>query len=260
MFWMLYLLPAAFAASKVAPKHGFLAGIATLVAVLVGQSMLLRWWVGWMERRRAAQPPSADPVAQGPGSATTAPRRDTPVRTGERACFVQLNLCDGQSGPDFARQLYDVLLKVIDAHVDVETATGDADAAMVSATESAAGQDAETTHPGDPLVVFRSHDRAWLGFRLGNDSFRFRHRAIAEVEFHTILPARGGGGYAFALTFDVPRKSAAPGDRSPYLNRSDSPGYLFGYADARSVALARAFAEIARMACAKFAVSEYMDV
>ena len=35
MFWMLYLLPAAFAASKVAPKHGFLAGIVTLVAVLV---------------------------------------------------------------------------------------------------------------------------------------------------------------------------------------------------------------------------------
>ncbi len=35
MFWMLYLLPAAFSASKVAPKHGFLAGIATLVAVLV---------------------------------------------------------------------------------------------------------------------------------------------------------------------------------------------------------------------------------
>ncbi|ATJ88464.1 hypothetical protein RSP816_15455 (plasmid) [Ralstonia solanacearum] len=53
---------------------------------------------------------------------------------------------------------------------------------------------------------------------------------------------------------------AAPGDRNPYLNRSGSPGYLFGYSDACSVALAQAFAEIARMAGAKFAVSESMDV
>lgn len=45
---------------------------------------------------------------------------------------------------------------------------------------------------------------------------------------------------------------AAPGDRNPYLNRSGSPGYRFGYADACSVALAQAFAEIARMAGAKF--------
>nr|CBJ53601.1 protein of unknown function [Ralstonia solanacearum CFBP2957] len=52
---------------------------------------------------------------------------------------------------------------------------------------------------------------------------------------------------------------AAPGDRNPYLNRSGSHGYRFGYADACSVALAQAFAEIARMAGAKFAVSESMD-
>ncbi|WP_253760570.1 hypothetical protein [Ralstonia solanacearum] len=191
MFWMLYLLPAAFAASKVAPKHGFLAGIATLVAVLAGQSMLLLGWAGWMERRRAAQPPSADPVAPEPGPLAVATRGDAPVRTGERACFVPLNLCDGQSGPDFARQLHDVLLKVIDTHVDVETATGDADAAMVSATELAAGLDAETTSPGDPLVVFRSHDRAWLGFRQGDDSFRFRHRAIDEGRVSYDPPGQG---------------------------------------------------------------------
>ncbi len=77
---------------------------------------------------------------------------------------------------------------------------------------------------------------------------------------HTILPAKGGGGYGFVLTFEVPRKRSAPGGNGPYAKRSGSSGYLLGYSDSRSVALGHAFAEIARMWGARFRAGESMDV
>jgi len=258
MFWLLYLvLPVyagAQAASHVAPKHGLLAGlgalIAVMIAVLVPQTALLIWLSAVLDRRSKANPEN-----ERAGTAVESADVPMPEKTGARARFRQLIVYGEESGRQAAtRLIYDLLLRMVAQHEVVEQDHGDAGTSMVSASEAADGL--RQLPPNDVLVVFRSHDKAWVGFKCGNDSFRFRHRAVAKVICTVIYPARGGGGYDITFEFRASRN-----DRS-----SDARGRIARYElpfanEAQHVnALTSAFGEIADMLGAKFMCQQYADV
>lgn len=258
MFWLLYpTLPVyagAHAASHVAPKHGFLAGlgvlIAVMIAVLVPQTAFLLWLSAVVDRRRKANP------EKGPARTTVESANvPMPEKTGARARFRQLIVYGEENGRHAATRLvYDLLLKMVAEHQVVEQGHGETDTSMVSARELA--DDLAELQPDDVLVVFRSHDNAWVGFRCGNDSFRFRHRAVGKVICTIIYPARGGGGYDITFEFRAPRN-----DRSSAA-RGHIAQYELPFAnEARHVsALTSAFGEIADMLDAKFVCQQYADV
>ncbi|CAJ0820868.1 hypothetical protein [Ralstonia flaminis] len=268
MFWLLYLaLPVyagASAASHIGPKHGFLAGLATLVAVmiavLVPQTALLFWLSGIRERKNRTVPTQSDaPAAANP------PRIKLPDQIGAQARFRQLIVYDDENGrQDATRLIYSLLEKQIAEHVDVEAGGEGSAASMVSASEMA-GLEVPPPRPDEVLVVLRSHDNAWSGFRCGGDSFRFQCRAITEIAATLIHPAKGPGGCDFAIRFATSRKASVSGidgqpsiyDRSGYISAFDLP---FSTDERHARALVSAFAEVAHMLDAKYEISECMDV
>jgi hypothetical protein len=89
MFWVLYLALPVYAASHVAPKRGFLAGlgvlIAVMIAVLVPQTAFLLWLSAVVDRRSKANP------EKGPARTTVESANvPMPEKTGARARFRQL--------------------------------------------------------------------------------------------------------------------------------------------------------------------------
>ena len=258
MFWLLYLaLPlyaGAQAASHVASKHGFLAGLGVLIAVmivvLVPQTALLIWLNTVLDRRS-----NANPGKEPPGTAVESANVPMPEKTGARARFRQLIVYGEENGRQAATRLvYGLLLKMVAQHEVVEQENGDAGTSMVSSSELADGL---TRLPSDDvLVVFRSHDKAWVGFRCGNDSFRFRHRAVGKVICTIIYPARGGGGYDITFEFRASR-SDRPSEHRGRIARYELPFAI----EAQHVnALTSAFGQIADMLNAKFVCQQHADV
>ncbi|CAM3448268.1 hypothetical protein [Cupriavidus taiwanensis] len=249
MFWLYYLLPAAIAASMVWSDYGALAGLATLVAVPAAQTVLLFWLA---DRTNGM-------LATAPAKETPRQRLEVPLQGGEKARFKRLFLTDEAEGRrEGTRRLYDDLMVTIGQYLDVESGGEGSDASMVSSTELADQHDA-TTHPGDSLVVFRSRDRAWSGFRFGGDSFRFPCWSISTIRFTEILPAKGGGYYAVTLEFKVPARNRPPGT-SAGAWRSSGFNLLFDYSASRSDAITAAFVEIAGVLGARYEYQSYMNV
>ncbi|MCA3827716.1 MAG: hypothetical protein IOC29_00120 [Burkholderia sp.] len=263
---MLYLLPAAYAASKVGPHYGFLAGCATMAAVLAAQTALLTWSVGWLERRRGGgvRPESAAPAA--PGDDAKAEPDDesadepvdepaVPLQYGEHARFKQLVLVDDAARPGVTRRFYDRLKGKVEAFVAVESGRDGSDAAMVSAAELAASGHMLATSADDTLTVFASNDGAWSGFRVGDDWFRFRRGAITKFQLDLVMPVRWAGGYMVSLTFDVPERGKA----DDCVSHWTSLNLDLEHARRRSRTLTRACREIASLLDAAFDVSESSD-
>lgn len=268
MLWLLYLaLPiyaGAQAATRIGPKYGFLAGcaalIATMVAVLIPQTALLFWLGRILERRNKAA------LAQpGAPSAEKTPNIKVPDQIGARARFRQLMILDDKTErQDTTRLTYSLLAELIAKHVTVEEGHEGSDAAMVSTEELVAGLDIPTPCPDDVLVVFRSHDKAWTGFRCGSNSFRFRRGAVARIEFTVLRPAKGGGGYEITFRFDAPGRGLTRdiGVRPDVQNTHghvDILGLPFDYSERNSHTLMSALTEIAHMLDAKFEFREYMN-
>lgn len=251
-------------ATRVGPKYGFLAGcaalIATMVAVLIPQTALLFWLGGILERRNKAT------LAQ-PGSPSAAqnPNIKLPDQVGARARFRQLMIHDDKTAhQDTTRLTYGLLAELIAKHVTVEEGHEGSDAAMVSTEELDAGLDTPTLCPNDVLVVFRSHDNAWSGFRCGSNSFRFRRGAVTRIEFTVLHPAKGGGGYEITFRFDAPDRDLTRdiGVRPDVQNTHGHVGVLglpFDYSEQNSHTLLSALTEIAHMLDAKFEMREYMN-
>lgn len=268
MLWLLYLaLPiyaGAQAATRVSPKYGFLAGcaalIATMVAVLIPQTALLFWLGGILERRNKAT------LAQ-PGSPSAAknPNIKLPDQVGARARFRQLMIHDDKTErQDATRLTYRRLAELIAKHVTVEEGHEGSDAAMVSTEELVAGLDTPTPCSDDVLVVFRSHDNAWSGFRCGSNSFRFRRGAVTRIEFTVLRPAKAGGGYDITFRFNASSRDLMPdiGVRPDIQNTHghvDILGLPFDYSERNSHTLMSALTEIAHMLDAKFEMHEYMN-
>ncbi|PZX27867.1 conserved hypothetical protein; putative exported protein [Cupriavidus phytorum] len=249
MFWLCYLLPAAIAASKVWSDYGALAGLATLVAVPAVQTVLLFWLA---DRTNGT-------LATAPANETLRQRLEVPLQVGEKARFKRLFLTDEAEGRrEGTRRLYEDLLATIGQYLDVESGGEGSDAAMVSCMDLADQHDA-TTPAGDSLVVFRSRDRAWSGFRFDDDSFRFPYWSISTIRFTEILPAKGGGYYAVTLEFKVPARNRPPGT-SAGAWRSSGFELLFDYSASRSDAVTAAFVEIAGILGAKYEYQSYMNV
>ncbi|QFS39623.1 hypothetical protein [Burkholderia cepacia] len=265
---VLYVLPATYAASKVGPHYGFLAGCATMAAVLAAQTALLTWGTAWVKRRRggigqpetAAQAVSADSPddepaddAEDAGDAGDAP--DVPLRYGEHARFKQVVPMAGNARPDVARYFYDNAKRTIESYVDVETGHGDSGASMVSMAELAVEDGAPAAPPDQTLTVFVSNDGAWSGFRVGDDSFRFRHGAITRLRLTRVIPIRWKGGYTVTLWFDMPnRKSGAD-----YVSYSTWFDLEVEYSGRRTRALTHACREIASVLGVAFDVDETSD-
>ncbi|VWB31904.1 hypothetical protein BAR24066_01366 [Burkholderia arboris] len=263
---VLYLLPAAYAASKIGPHYGFLAGCATMAAVLAAQTALLTWSVGWLERRRGGgvQPEPAAPAAPGDDAGAEpddesadelGDEPDVPLQYGEHARFKQLVLVDDEARCGITRRFYDGLKGKIEAFVEVESGRGGSDAAMVSAAELAASGHMLATSTDDTLTVFASNDGAWSGFRAGDDWFRFRHGAITKFQLDLVMPVRWAGGYMVSLTFDVPKRGKA----DDYVSHWTSLNLDLEHARRRSRTLTRACREIASLLDAAFDVSESSD-
>lgn len=98
--------------------------------------------------------------------------------------------------------------------------------------------------------------------RYGNDSFRFRHRAVAEVICTIAYPAKGGGGYDISFNFRASSKDRVSNGSGASSLRGRIARYElpFGYDDRHARALTLACAEIARMLNAKFTPQQYADV
>ena len=256
MFWFLFLaLPVcagAKAATLVGPQHGFLAGLGALVAVmfavLILQTALVYWLGGIAERWKKAHGDALRSTAE-----TAPPIAQLPERIGARARFRPLALFGVDDAlQDATRLLYDLLKDMVARHVSVEVEHDDSDAAlpMVSTSEVAEALEGSGLSPEGVLVVFRSHDLAWVGFRCGNDSFRFRHRAVTEVRCSVVHPAKGSGGFGFAFQFgDAPR---AYGSIAYY----ELP---FGYHTRHEGVFTSAVTEIAHMLEAKLMSETYAD-
>ncbi|WP_155644170.1 hypothetical protein [Burkholderia cepacia] len=262
---VLYVLPAAYAASKIGPHYGFLAGCATMAAVLAAQTVLLTWGSAWVKRRRGgtgqpettAQAVPADSPDDEPADdaedAGDAP--DVPFRYGEHARFKQVVPMAGNTRPDVARYFYDNAKRTIESYVDVETGHGDTGASMVSMAELAVEDRVPAAPPDQTLTVFVSNDGAWSGFRVGDDSFRFRHGAITRLRLTPVIPIRWKGGYTVTLWFDVPnRKSGAD-----YVSYSTWFDLEVEYSGRRTRALTHACREIASVLGVAFDVDETSD-
>ncbi|WGY72320.1 hypothetical protein KEC55_21235 [Burkholderia cepacia] len=262
---VLYVLPAAYAASKVGPHYGFLAGCATMAAVLAAQTTLLTWGTAWVKRRRGgvgqagtaapATPavPADSPDGEPDDDAGDAP--DVPLRYGEHARFKQLVLIAGDARPDVARRFYDNAKRTIEAFVDVETGRDDSGAAMVSLAELAAADGSPAAPPDQTLTVFVSNDGAWSGFRVGDDSFRFRHGAITGLTLTMVMPVRWNGDYMVTFRFDVPKRGAV----GVYVTQSAWFDLGVEHSGRRSRALTHACREIASVLDAAFDVDETSD-
>ncbi|ORT89316.1 hypothetical protein B7G54_03990 [Burkholderia puraquae] len=259
---MLYVLPAAYAASKVGPHYGFLAGCATMAAVLATQTALLTWGTAWVKRRRGfverpetiAPPAPADSLDDEPvDEPDTAP--DVPLQYGEHARFKQLVLIADAARPGVTRCFYDKAKRTIEAYVDVETGRDGSGAAMVSTAELAPVDSLSAAPPDDTLTVSVSNDGAWAGFRVGGDSFRFRHGAITRLQLTQVMPVRWKGGYMVTFWFDVPNcRSAA--DYESYSTWFDLG---VDHSGRRSRALTHACREIASVLDVAFDVDEAPD-
>ncbi|ESH86918.1 membrane protein [Cupriavidus sp. HPC(L)] len=249
MFWLLYLLPATLAASKVGSGHGFFAGLATLIAVLVAQSVFLFWLSGRM----------SGVVATATTEETPRQRTPVPLQVGEKARFKRLLLMDGAEGRhDATRRLYEDLRATISEYLEVEAGRDGSDAAMVSSMELAAGHDA-TSHQNDALVVFRSRDYAWAGFRFGGESFRFSCWSISTIRFTDVLPAKGDGYYAVTLQF----KASARNRPSETSYRSRGVGGFLILSDhpaSRADNITATLREIAAVLGAKYEYQTTMNV
>lgn len=248
MFWLYYLLPAVIAAAIVWSDYGALAGLAALIVVPALQSALLFW----VSDRVTGM------FATAPAEETPRPRPEVPLQVGEKARFKRLMLTDEAEGRrEATRRFYEDLMATIDKYVEVESGSEGSDAAMVSSMELADQQEA-ATHADDALVVFRSRDLAWSGFRSGNDSFRFRYWMISAVCFTDFLPAKGSGYYEVALEFKVSARDRPPGANAE-LYRSSRFELLLRRSDSRSEAIAAALTEIARVLGARYEYQSYMD-
>lgn len=256
MFWILYLLPPAYMASRVAPRFGMLAGIAALVATLAAQSMLLFWLVP----RRESEPAPAGPVGQPPARP---PRQRLRMRTGERARFKSLTVFEANEGqvPGQAeRRLFDVLRQLIARYVDIEQGVDGSEAAMVQAHELGSAQDAAQASHSHALVVFRSRDCAWCGFRLGNESFRFRAGSVTRLELGVIEPVRFTTGSCLAwFWFKDGPKNRPPGSNDVYMCRGDVD-LAPADSDEHAAAWEYVFGEIAGVFGVKFEVGHSTDV
>ena len=256
MFWLLFLALPVYAGAKAAtlvgPQHGFLAGlgvmVAVMVAVLIPQTALV-YWLGviaerWNRARGEAFPSTAE---------TAQPIAQLPERIGGRARFRPSALyAVDDARQDGTRLVYGLLKDMVARHVSVEVEHDDSDTAlpMVSTSEVAEALEGSGLCPEDALVVFRSHDLAWVGFRCGNDSFRFRHRAVTEVTCSVVHPAKGSGGFGLAFRFgDAPR---AYGSIAYY----ELP---FGYHTRHEGVFTSAVTEIAHMLEAKLMSETYAD-
>lgn len=224
--------------------------------MLAAQTVCLSWLANRVGSRAASDGAASDRGASGPP-----PRPEAPVQVGERARFKQLLVFEAGDAQrdDTARQVYDELLKAIARQVDVEAGADGSDVAMVPSGELAAGNNAAVAGADEAIVVFRSHDDAWAGFRFGGNSFRFRHGAMTEVWLTVMHPAKGGGGYDVTLSFDVPRKAVPRGADDPIYASGDCH-FWQEYSDSHSRGLAYVFREIAHMLDAKFRVDEFMNV
>jgi hypothetical protein len=259
---VLYVLPAAYAASKVGPHYGFLAGCATMAAVLATQTALLAWGTAWMKRRRGVveqpdttAPPVAadsleDELADEPDDAP-----DVPLRYGEHARFKQLALIADAARPDVTRRFYDNAKRTIEAYVEVETGRDDSGAAMVSTAELAPADGLPAAPPDERLTVFVSDDGAWSGFCVDDDSFRFRHGAITRLRLTQVMPVRWNGDYMVTFWFDVPKRERAAG-YEPYSSWFD---LRVDHSGRRSRALTHACREIASVLGVPFDVDETGD-
>ncbi len=259
---VLYVLPAAFAASKVGPHYGFLAGCATLAAVLAMQTALLTWGTALLKRRRGSVGPpetSATPVpadslddepADEPGDAP-----DVPLRYGEHARFKQLVLIADAARPEVTRRFYDKTKRAIEAYVEVEAGRDGSGAAMVSTADLAPADGLPAAPPDETLTVFVSNDGAWSGFRVGDDSFRFRHGAITRLRFTHVMPVRWNGDYMVTFWFDVPKRERTT-DYNAYLTGFDIGVDRAGH---RSRTLTHACREIASVLDVAFDVDEVGD-
>jgi len=259
---VLFVLPAAYAASKVGPHYGFLAGCATMAAVLATQTALLTWGSAWVKRRRGgvempdmtAPPVSTDSLEDEPVDEPD-DTHDAPLRYGEQARFKQLVLIADTARPDVTRSFYDNAKRTIEAYVDVETGCDGSGAAMVSTAELAPEGGLSAAPPDETLTVFVSNDGAWSGFRAGDDSFRFRHGAITRLRLAQVIPVRWKGGYMVTFWFDVPnRKSTAD-----YESFSTWFYLAADYSGRRSRALTHACREIASVLDIAFDVDETGD-
>ncbi|MDQ0140277.1 hypothetical protein [Cupriavidus necator] len=249
MFWLLYLLPATLAAWQVGSSHGFLAGVAALAAVPVVQTVLL-FWLSDRMKGMLATPPAEETPRQRP---------EVPLQLGEQARFKRLLLMDEADGRrDATRRLYKDLMATIGEYLDVESGGEGSEAAMVSSLELATGPQG-TTQTDDALVVFRSRDLAWSGFRFGSESFRFRYGSISTVRFTEVLPAKGGGYYEVTLQFKVSARHRPP-DTSAGACRSSGFELLPSHAASRSDAIAATLIEIAGVLGAKYEYQSYMNV
>lgn len=213
--WILLVFPAAYAASRVAPHYGVLAGLATVAVVMVTPQVLLALGIDWVTRRRGGiEPPvmTAPPVPTDDREDELADEPDdlpdVPLRYGEQARFKQLVLIADAARSEVTRSFYDKAKLTIEAYVDVETGRDGSGAAMVSAAELAKEDDPYVVLPDEMLTVFASNDGAWSGFRIGDDTFRFRHGAITRMQLTHVIPVRWKGGYMVKFWFDVPKRNS----------------------------------------------------
>ncbi|OXJ14153.1 hypothetical protein CFB39_23635 [Burkholderia sp. AU6039] len=254
--------PAAYAASRVGPHYGVLAGLATVAVVMVTPQVLLALGIDWVTRRRGRiEPPvtTAPPVqtdspedelADGPDHAP-----DVPFRYGERARFKQLVLIADAVRSDVTRSFYDKAKRTIEAYVDVETGRDGSGAAMVSTAELAREDAPTVVLPDEMLTVFVSNDGAWSGFRVGDDTIRFRHGAITRMQLTQVIPVRWKGGYMVKFWFDVPKRNSQD-DCGPHSTWF----YLAAdYSGRRSRALTHACREIASVLDVPFDIDEIGD-
>ncbi|MCA8292502.1 hypothetical protein LGN19_01730 [Burkholderia sp. AU30198] len=259
---VLYVLPAAYAASKVGPHYGFLAGCATLAGVLATQTALLTWGTAWVKRRRGAvgQPETtASPVSTDSPEDEPADEPDdipdVPLRFGEQTRFKQLVLIADAARPEVTRRFYDKTKRAIEAYVDVESGRDGSAAAMVSTADLAPAEGLSAVPPDETLTVFVSNDGAWSGFRVGDDSFRFRHGAITRLRFTHVMPVRWNGDYMVTFWFDVPKRERAT-DYNAYSTWFDIG---VDRAGRRSRTLPHACREIASVLDVAFDVDETGD-
>lgn len=258
--WVVFcVLPAVYAASKVGPHYGSLASWATLVGVLATQTALLMWVVDRVTRRLGlagqadATAPSDsldDEPVDGPDDTP-----DVPLRYGAHARFKQLVLTADVERSEVTRRFYDKAKQAIEAYVDVETGRDGSGAAMVSADDLAAADGLPAAPPDETLTVFVSNDGAWSGFRVGDDSFRFRHGAITRLRLTHVMPVRWSGDYMVTFWFDVPKRE----------HRTDYDAYSTGFdlgvnrASRHSRSLNQAFRQIASVLDVPFDIDETGD-
>ncbi|VWC54192.1 hypothetical protein BLA18112_00041 [Burkholderia lata] len=239
-----------------------LAGLATVAVVMVTPPVLLAWGIGWVNRRRGGvEPPvmTAPPVqtdsledepADEPGDVP-----DVPFRYGEQARFKQLVLIADAVRSEVTRSFYDKAKQTIEAYVEVETGCVGSGAAMVSTVDLAPEDVVSVALQDDTLTVFVSNDGAWSGFRVGDDTFRFRHGAITRMQLTQVIPVRWKGGYMVKFWFDGPKRNGKD-DCGPHSTWF----YLAAdYSGRRSRALTHACREIASVIGVPFDVDETGD-